>query len=514
VTAPACCDDYGGMSGASRDELCFLSAVDLRDRIARAELSPVEAVEAFLHRIGERNPSLGAYVNLLPGRALDRARAAERAVAARHELGALHGVPIAVKDEDEGQISGLGLTLGVRALENRRATEDSVVVERLEAAGAIILGKTNLPELGHKGTTDNLLFGPTRSPFGDDLNAGGSSGGSAAAVADGLAAAAQGSDGGGSIRIPAALSGCYGLKPSFGRVPFATRPDAFYHTPFSSAGPLTRSVGDAALMLDVMAGPDERDPFSLPHGGGFRSAISTPIDGARVAYSPDLGTFPVTPEVRELVEAALVGFEDAGASVQRVAVDLGHSHERLADVWRSQISLVFAATERTLRADGIALMEPEPVDLPDAVIEYIERGRTMNALDFKAGDVIRSAVFDAFREIFETFDYLVTPTTCVASVPNDDSGETVGPAQVGGVPVDPLIGWCLTFPVNFTGHPAASMPAGLTPDGVPVGLQLIGPRFGDAAVLAASAAFERARPWQWMYTQLRTPQGQKGLHVG
>jgi Asp-tRNA(Asn)/Glu-tRNA(Gln) amidotransferase A subunit family amidase len=502
------------MSTFERDELCFLPAVELRQRIARAEISPVEVVEAFLDRIGERNPALGAYVTLLPERALERAAAAERAVTAGGELGALHGVPLAVKDEEEGQMAGVRLTSGVKALADRRAAADSILVERLEAAGAILIGRTNLPELGHKGTTDSLLFGPASTPFRLGANAGGSSGGSAAAVADGLAAGAQGSDGGGSIRIPAALSGCYGLKPSFGRVPFATRPDAFYHTPFASAGPLTRSVEDAALMLDVIAGPDDRDPFSLPAAGvSFQAAASSAIDGARVAYSPDLGTFPVADEVREVVESALHAFEDAGATVETIDVDLGHPHDRLSDVWKAQIALMFAGTEQALRADGARLQGSDAAGLPPAVVEYIERGYGMTALDFKAGDVVRSAVFDAFRTVFERFDFLVTPTTSVASIPNGERGTTVGPSEVAGVPVDPLIGWCLTYPVNFTGHPAASAPAGMTADGVPVGLQIVGPRFGDDRVLAASAAFEEARPWQGIYRQLRRPRKRKGLHV-
>jgi Asp-tRNA(Asn)/Glu-tRNA(Gln) amidotransferase A subunit family amidase len=501
------------MNEPTSDELCFLPAIELRRLIAGGDLSPVELVEAHLRRIEARNPALGAYVALMPERARDRARAAERAMAAGRDTGPLHGLPVAVKDEDEGEIAGMPLTLGLRQLATHRAKQDSVIVERLQGAGAIILGKTNLPELGHKGTTDNLLFGPTSTPFCPGRNAGGSSGGSAAAVADGLAVAAQGSDGGGSIRIPAALSGCYGLKPSFGRVPFAARPDAFYHTPFSSAGPLTRCVEDAGLMLDVMAGPDDRDPFCLPSSGGsFQAAAANGIRGTRIAYSPDLGTFPVSAEVREVVGAAVSGFAEAGARVEPIEVDLGYSHDRLSDLWKSQIALTFACTERALRADGSDLLGGDS-DLPSAVIDYIERGRTSSAIGYKAGDLVRSVVFDAFRDVFERYDFLVTPTTCVSSVPNDGNGETVGPSEVDGVPVDPLIGWCLTFPVNFTGHPAASVPAGMTAKGIPVGLQIVGPRFGDAAVLAASAAFEQARPWQSMYARLRLPREQKGFHV-
>jgi amidase len=390
-------------------------------------------------------------------------------------------------------MAGVRMTLGTRALRDHEAATDSILVERLEAAGAIVLGKTNLPELGHKGTTDNLLFGPTSTPFAPGMNAGGSSGGSAAAVAAGLAAIAQGSDGGGSIRIPAALCGCFGLKPSFGRVPFATRPDAFYHTPFSSAGPLSRHVEDATLMLDVIAGPHDRDPFSLP------THLVDATRRHRIAYSPNLGSFPVSQEVLEVVESALDGFE--GAHVEQVEVDLGHSHDELAELWKSQIAVVFAAAD------------VDSDDLPPDMLDYIDRGRALSALDLKAGDIARTRVFDALQSLFERFDHVVTPTTCVASVPNGADGLTVGPSEIDGVPVDPLIGWCLTFPVNFTGHPAASMPAGLTTEGVPVGLQVIGRRFRDDSVLAACAAFERARPWGWMYERLQSRPEPEELNV-
>ena len=298
------------------EDLCFMPAVELAERIREGEISPREVVEAFLRRIDERNPALNAYVTLLPERARERAARAEAALGSGEPLGPLHGVPIAIKDLVDS-LAGVRNTFGCRVFADFVPEETATYVERLEAAGAIILGKTNTPEFGHKGLTDNLLFGPTHTPFAPGKNAGGSSGGSAAALADGLAALAQGSDAGGSIRIPAAWCGVYGLKASFGRVPAVSRPDGFVsHTPFLHAGPMARTVRDAALMLNVMAGVHPGDPFSLPDEGvDYLAATGGPVP-RRVAFSPDLDVFPVDPEVAAVVQQAALAFQEAGAVVE------------------------------------------------------------------------------------------------------------------------------------------------------------------------------------------------------
>src|SRR5437588_2528516 len=300
-----CCYRGEGGSGMSED-LCFMPATEMAARIRRRALSPVEAVEAFLTRIGTRNSAINAYVTVVADQARAAARAAERAVMSGAPLGPLHGLPIALKDLYDFK-AGVRNTFGAKPLADYVPDSDATYVHRLEAAGAIVLGKTNTPEFGHKGVTDNLLVGPTSTPFAPGKNAGGSSGGSAAAVADGLAALAQGTDGGGSIRIPAAFCGVYGFKASWGRVAVATRPNAFgWHTPFVHSGPLARTVEDAALMLGVMAGPHPRDPYSLPDDGtAYQAATHRSIGGLRVAYSARFGDFPVDQQVHDVVRAAV-----------------------------------------------------------------------------------------------------------------------------------------------------------------------------------------------------------------
>ena len=295
------------------EELCFTPATELAFRIRRRDLSPVEVVDAFLDRIEDRNGRINAYVTVLDEEARKNAREAERLLGSRRPLGPLHGVPVAIKDLFDFK-AGVRNTFGSKPLADFVPRQSVTYVERLEEAGAIVLGKTNTPEFGHKGATDNLLFGPTSTPFAPGKNAGGSSGGSAAAVADGLAAIAQGTDSGGSIRIPASFCGVYGLKASFGRVATASRPDAFVtHTPFSHSGPLSRTIEDAALMVDVMAGPHPRDPFSLPNDGtDYLAATRQSIEGMRVAYSPDFGIFPMDERIGTIVGTAVQVFEEAG----------------------------------------------------------------------------------------------------------------------------------------------------------------------------------------------------------
>ena len=482
------------------EELCFAPATELASRIRRRDLSPVEVTDAFLDRIRARNDRINAYVTVIESDARGRAREAERAVGSGRPLGPLHGVPVAIKDLFDFK-AGVRNTFGSRPMADFVPDVSATYVERLEAAGAIVLGKTNTPEFGHKGATDNLLFGPTSTPFDPAKNAGGSSGGSAAAVADGLCAVAQGTDGGGSIRIPASFCGVYGFKASFGRVASASRPNAFSsHTPFIHAGPLARTVEDAALTLAVMSGPHPRDPLSLPDDGAdFVAATRRPIEDLRIAYSPDFGAFPVDPRVRSVVGDAVRRFEGAGASVEEVGLDLKHSHRELCELWMREIGLLNAQVLASLKEDGTDLLGEHRGDLTPQFVDLVESAQRVSALDHKLDDVIRTRVFDAIQDVFDRHDLLITPTLAVPAFDNADDGNTVGPSTVEDEAVDPLLGWCLTYPVNFTGHPAASIPAGLTDDGLPVGMQIVGRRFADTTVLAASAAFERVKPWRDTY---------------
>ncbi|MER3398508.1 MAG: amidase [Chloroflexota bacterium] len=485
---------------ALSDELAYMSATELAYRIRRRELSPVEVVDAFIERIGRRNPSINAFVYLGFDDARARAREAERALTAGEPLGALHGVPTAIKDLFDFKPGWPSTFGGIRALKNYVVDAYCAFAERVEKAGAIILGKTNSPVMGFRGTCDNYLFGPSRNPFNTAKNTGGSSGGSAAAVADGLVPFAEGTDGGGSIRIPASWCGVYGYKPSFGRIPFITRPNAFAgDTPFLFEGPITRTVEDAALVVTALAGYDPRDPFSLDEQPDLLAATRRSIQGWRIAYSPNFDVFPVEKQVAEVVGRAVRAFEEAGARVEEVRLGIKRHQRELSDLWCRLIMPVNILTLENFKRQGLDLLKDHRDDFPPQYLEWVERGYKLTTLDFYSDQAVRTEIYDAIQRVFETYDLLVTPTLACLPVDNATDGNTVGPSWVNGEEVDPLIGWCLTYFVNFSGHPAASIPAGLSPDNLPVGMQVIGRRYADADVLAASAVFERLRPWHEIY---------------
>lgn len=473
--------------------------MELAIMIRRGQRSPVEVVEAALAGIEERNDRTNAFVTVCADRAREAAERAESALTAGEAVGPLHGVPVGIKDLDP--VAGVRTTFGSQPYAEHVPDENEPIVDRLEAAGAIVVGKTNTPEYGHKGTTDNVPFGPTSTPFDPEYNAGGSSGGSAAAVADGLVPIAHGSDGGGSVRIPSAMCGVFGYKPSFRRVPRKSRPDAFGNTPFSHLGPHARTVEDAAVMLSVLAGLHPADPLlSCDDGVDYVGATRRSIRGLRVGYSPDLDVFPVSDRVRGVVDEAVRAFEAVGASVEETRVGIDHPHGVLCESWRVgfAVNYAFSASVAEER-DGVDYLgEHRAVSSPEFV-DLIEEGQAYSAVEYKRANIVRTELFEAVEGFFGEYDLLVTPTLSVSRVSNTPGENTVGPTEVDGEPVDPLVGWCLTYPFNMTGHPAASVPAGLTSDGFPVGLQVVGPRYGDETVLAACGAFERVMPWHDTY---------------
>lgn len=487
-------------------DFAYSSATELARQVREREVSPVELVDAFAARIEQRNPSLNAFVHTDFDGARREARAAEKAVTDGCALGPLHGVPTAIKDLFDFKPGWPATFGGVRALKDFTLDTHCVFAERVEKAGAIILGKTNSPVMGFRGTCDNPLFGATGNPFDTTRSPGGSSGGSAAAVADGLVPFAEGSDGGGSIRIPAAWTGLYGYKASFGRVPSVVRPNMFGSTmPFLFEGPLTRNVEDAALVLNVLAGHHPGDVFSLDDGPrDFTADVHRDIAGMRIAYTPDYGIFPVDQRIRDAVGNAVRVFEEAGAIVEQVDLTLPYDQRSLSDLWCRQIMLVNVGAFENFKSNGIDLLADHRDDFPDGYLRWADHVYGMSMTELNEDYVMRTAVYDAIQAVHDEFDLLVSPTLGAMPVPNADvPGETVGPTEIDGVEVDPYIGWCLTYLTNFTGHPAASIPVGLV-DGLPVGMQIQGRRYADADVLAASGAFERLRPWQGIY---ETPRG-------
>lgn len=478
-----------------RDSLS--SAVELAASIRRGERNPVDVVDECLDRIDSRNHETNAIVTVTAEDARTRAKEAQRALRNGESIGPLHGVPVVIKDLFDFK-TGTRNTFGAQPLADYVSEQTSEPVRRLEAAGAIVVGKTNTPEFGHKGTTDNPVFGPTSTPFDLDRNSGGSSGGSAAAVSDGLVPIALGSDAAGSIRIPAAWCGVVGFKPTYGRVPRASRPDAFSsHTPFIQEGPLTRTVEDAALVTQILGGPHSRDPLSAPDDDSdLVTATKNGIEDLTIGYSPDFEVFPIDSEVRDVVDSAVDAFATAGATVERVSLDFNHSRDELEELILQELSIVTRSGFAGFEQAGIDLLGEHREELSPELVELVERTEGLSAFEYKLGDHARTDIYDNVQNILDSYDILVTPTVAVPPVKNKKDGQTLGPSTVNGEPVDPLIGWCLTYPLNFTGHPAASVPAGFTSADLPVGLQIVGNRFEDGTVLRACAGYERVRPWQ------------------
>jgi amidase/aspartyl-tRNA(Asn)/glutamyl-tRNA(Gln) amidotransferase subunit A len=476
------------------------SATSLAEKIRRKEVSPVEVVDAAIARIEAHNPTINALVIFGYDDARKAAKAAEGGIMRGDPLGPLHGVPIAMKDCFDFKPGWVTTFGGIRALKHYVADSYCMFAERMEQAGAILVGKTNSPVFGFRGTCDNYLFGPSKNPFDLTKNTGGSSGGSAGAVAAGLLPLCEGTDGGGSIRIPSSWCGVYGYKPSFGRVPLVTRPEGFSgNVPFIFEGPITRTVEDSALAMSVLAGYDSRDPYAIEGDVDFLAALRGSVAGKRIAYTRDYGIFPVDPRVTAVVDKAVAAFEEAGAHVEEVEMGIRRSQQELSDVWCRFVAPKQVAALEGFRREGIDLLRDHHDDFPPEFWHWDEIGRSMTVTDFLADQAVRTEVFDALRSVLDRYDFLVSPTLACLAVDNATDGNTVGPAEIEGEAIDPLIGWCMTYLINFIGYPAATVPAGLAENGLPVGMQIVGKRYADADVIAASAEFERLRPWMASY---------------
>jgi aspartyl-tRNA(Asn)/glutamyl-tRNA(Gln) amidotransferase subunit A len=460
------------------DDLCWMPAAEMAAAIRRRRISPVDVVRAILDRIERVNPKLNAFVTVTAEQAVKDARAAERAVMRRGaRLGPLHGVPFSTKDLVITK--RIRTTFGTPLFADNVPAEDAPMVARLKAAGAIQLGKTNTPTFGWIGATHNLLFGVTRNPWNRERTPGGSSGGAAAAVAAGLGPIAIGTDGGGSIRIPASCAGIFGHKPSFGRIPVYPPSGAWS---LSHIGPMTRTVADAALVMSVCAGPDERDQYSLPaERRDYAKALRRSLKGLRVAWTDTLGFARVVdPEVRTLCEKAARGFRALGCRVE--SVNPGWPSPK--DCWEA----IFSGGIATRMAPYLAERRR---DIDPGLARIIEDTLRWPPTRYVQAWLDRLLWSEHPRRLFETYDLLLTPT--IACPPFKVGLDN--PTEIAGRAVEPYDWIPFTFPFNMTGHPAASVPCGFTGDGLPVGLQIVGRRFDDAGVLGAAAAFERAHPW-------------------
>jgi aspartyl-tRNA(Asn)/glutamyl-tRNA(Gln) amidotransferase subunit A len=483
------------------ENFASFTAMELVDLIKQRAVSPVEVVRASLERIEEVNPAVNAFVTVCADEALHAAKEAEKAVLSGAELGPLHGVPIGVKDLDP--VTGVRTTRASKMFADEVPHETILCVERLVKAGAIVVGKTNTPEFGFKATTDSALFGPASTPFNVAMNAGGSSGGSAAAVAAGMVPLAQGSDAGGSLRVPGAFCGVFTMMTTFGRVAVPARPNAFRRlNPMVCYAPLGRTVQDVVLGLDLMSGPHPRDPYSFPVGESLAEAISPSMKGMRVAYTPDLGGYPVEPEVETAVRGALSAFENAGAEVVEADFELPVPHAELTAKWRRYLSLCHAESAEVSLAQGIDFLGEQGKEVDPAYLDSVRTGYSMGAVEFRLADLLRTRVLDTFEDLFDTYDLVISPVNCVTAIPNDDTRTTVGPSQVAGQEVDRFVGWSMTSPFNLIGSPAATVPVGRASNGVPIGMQIAARRHHDAAVVRAASAFQERLPWQHHYQAL------------
>ena len=459
------------------DDLCFTPAAELAASIRAKTLSPVEVVDAVLARIDRLNPTLNAFCTVTPEGARAAATQAEAAVMRGDALGHLHGVPVSVKDLV--MTKGIRTTWGSKMFEQFVPDEDAPVVARLKQAGAIILGKTNTPEFGWKGVTDNPVFGPTRNPWSLAHTPGGSSGGGTAAVAAGLGPLAVGTDGGGSIRIPCSCCGLVGLKPTLGRV--AAAPTYGGLETLSHTGPMARTVRDAALMMNAIAGPDARDLSSLPADGtDYVAELGRAVRGLRLAWTPDWGYAPVDPEVRRIAEAAALRFGEAGCRVEEARPGFASPE--------TPFHVLFTGSMAARLGEKVAEWRDR---MDPGLVGMIEQGTRWSAVDYVQAANWRRTLSDAFVKFFAQHDLLLTPTLAAPPLPIGVNYYE----EIGGRKVSPSGWFAFTYPINMTGFPAASVPCGWTADGLPVGLQIIGPRFADALVLRAAAAFETIVPW-------------------
>lgn len=465
-------------------ELLFTPATIVAAHIRRKKLSPVEYIDIVLRSIEKLQPQLNCFVTVTADEARDAARKAEHAVMAGDQLGPLHGVAVSIKDLFPTK--GIKTTYGSVVFEHNIADRDDVLVSRLRAAGAIMVGKTTTPEFGIKGTTEGPVFGVTRNPWNLDRTPGGSSGGAGASVAAGLVPLALGSDGAGSTRGPAACCGLVGLKGTAGVLPYQEAREAFGNP--IAAGPLTRTVADATAMMAAMTGADPMDPWSkaaLPFGNVSARLLSRDLGGLRIGYLSRTGATVVAADVTQNTKAMLDALAGLGADVEEVPAEID---------WMSD-------DQRVLYLCSIANYLGYAVerfgDRTDKVLRaFVATGKKYGVADYLRAVAAKTRLFRSVQRLFESYDFLVSPTLTRTAVAADFDAAG-GSIEIDGKELGPTQPhWTgFLYPFNLTGHPALSIPSGWGCDGLPTGFQIIGPRHADADVLRIGALLEEARPW-------------------
>jgi amidase len=460
----------------SASEICFMTATELAARIRRKDLSCTEVMGAHLAQIERVNPTINAVVTLIPGeQAMDRARAADAAIARGEAPGVLHGLPIAHKDLVPTK--GIRTTRGSRIYADHVPDEDGLIVERLKRAGALTIGKTNTPEFGAGSQTFNEVFGATVNPYDPTKTCGGSSGGAAAALAAGMLPIADGSDTGGSLRNPASFCNVVGFRTSPGRVPVYPSELGWWN--ISVQGPMARTVQDTALMLSAIAGPDPRSPISIREPGErFREPLARTFKGVRIAWSPDLGGLPLDPRVRHVLESQRRVFRDLGCEIEEACPSFADADEifQAWRAWRFELRLSdLLASHRHL--------------IKDTVIWNVEKGQRLTGPELGRAEVKRTRLYHRMRTFMDTHEFLVCTTNQVP--PFDVTVPFV--TEINGVKLETYVDWMRSnWNITVTAHPAISVPCGFTAEGLPVGIQIVGRYQDDFGVLQLAHAFEQA----------------------
>jgi amidase len=457
-------------------EIAALGAAELRDRIAGRELSPVEVFDACMQRVQELNPEINALVTL-SGTARDQARDLEAALADGQEPGPLCGVPVAIKDSTP--VRGLRYTAGSAIHADRVAEVDALVVQRLRDAGAIVMGKTNVPELALGAHTENELFGPTRNPWDPTLSAGGSTGGGAAGVASGMFALAEGTDLGGSLRIPAAFCGVVGLRPTPGVVP--TWPTPYVWDTLQVTGMIARQARDIAIALNALGGPSPATPIghSVDLLDFAEQSSTVQPSGSRIAYCPDIAAIGIDDNVASVCGEAVEALSAAGADITEVDFNLSPGRDAF-----------MALRGHWVLSSHQALMDRRD-ELGEAPRAGIAAALEGTPLDLARAERDRGRVWEMFRSLFSRYDYLLTPTVAVPPFPIEQGH----PTEIGGRAMETYIDWVApTFLLSLSGLPVASVPAGLDGSGLPVGLQIVAPQMQDGRALGLAAAVQQLRP--------------------
>jgi len=468
----------------NKDEICFMSAYEMLEKIKTQELTSTEITETIIERIEIINPIINAYCTPTFELARETAKKADDIVKKGEKLGLLHGIPTSIKDLM--QTKGIRTTYGSKLYEDFIPEQDDVAVQRLIAAGCVILGKTNTPEFGSIALTNNMLFGETKNPWDVERNSGGSSGGAASAVASGIGPLALGSDGGGSIRVPSSCCGVYGLKPTFGRIPSYPRIGIAFKT-LDHYGPIVRYVKDAALMLNVMKGYHPADNNSFPDDDiDYVKTLDNKPKKLKIGYSMTLGFGKILEE--EVKESVLDGIQ----KFEQFDWDVEESNLKIRKPESAFKTLVSIGYAYDLQKDFNNRLE----DLSPDVKSTIKLGLDNNSMNIGKAREQRNQVYEVMYQYFKNYDILITPTLpCPAIKPGWVESGTTFPT-IGKKALNTVSWMTYTYPFNMTGLPAASIPSGWTNSGLPIGMQIVGKRYDEKTVLQVSKAFEEIAPWQ------------------